>query len=208
MTFIGFILASLLGLFGRLKFGNAPHHPDPNDPTRDIANDGKPVWYAFLFFLGLVVAVHGDVAHWQPWVAAVLVSIVLTAGWNPGQGSWLRPGNGSKDDENIFNRIVPLVAFGQPPGSVWYCCAGMGIRYGLVTVLAAGAMWAANTWLGTTYSLGYAPVGFLATPVMLLLVALHWERWNLKPWIDARYHNGPFEAAIGALIYGGLALAS
>lgn len=203
----GVIIAATLGAFLRLLYGGAPHRPDPASP-HDRQLDGwlhKGPCYVFMWLLGALVLLLDTT--WQGLVAPALVSAALAAGWNPGHGSYLNPGNGSRDDETVFRWLVPWVAGGQPPGSVWYCCAGMGLRYGAATLLAAGAMLVCNTWLGTDYSLWYGAVGFLACPIMLALHVARWQAWVWRPWLDPYWHNGPFEIAIGALLYGGLAFA-
>lgn len=200
------IWAAIYGGLLRLLYGGAPHVPDPADPAKQLPGFHKGPAYALFVVTGAIALLHRPVT-WQGIAAALLVSLMLAAGWNPGHGSYLNPGNGSPDNETLIRPLVRFVAFGQPAGSVWYCCAGMGVRYGLQTAFTGLVMWNCNGWLGTSYGLWYAAAGLLACPVILLLWAIKWQRWAILPaWLGPQFNNGSFEAGVGALLYGSLAL--
>lgn len=150
------------------------------------------VGYVPLFAIGYLLTYQNGV-----W-AGLVVALVACLGWNPGHGSYMVPGNGSADDEEVAP-VVRLLAkpFGWPAGSVPYCLLGIGVRYGLATALTALAMAACNTWLGSDFGLWYAAVGLLATPLLagLMVIKNAQTRWTA------------FEIGIGALVYAGLALA-
>lgn len=184
-------LLAVIGALLRAEFGGTPLH--------------TPRWlvYTLMIVLGYRCLggfyLHGDALY-----SALLVSIAVAAGFSPGHGSYLHPGNGSPDNEFIAP-LVRLLSL-WPEGSVDYCCIGMGLRYGLATCAAAIVMLGCDIWLHAHFSLWFAAVGFLCGPIMFALAKAHWERWKVGSYIDPTTANRPFELLLGLTIYGGLAL--
>lgn len=198
----------ILGAWDRLIYGGAPHVQDFSRlPDIKQYNGWLPSSLAsiLMFVLAFSILFPADRVTWQLLLGTAVVALLHTLSWNPGHGSYLNPGNGSQDDEVLFNKLVPLVACKSSPGSVTYCCIGMGVRYGAVSVLTAVAMFASNMWLCTDFNLWFGLVGFLAGPIMYFCHWAEWHTWNTKGgWFNHQFHNGPFEALMGAVWYGGL----
>lgn len=138
-------------------------------------------WAALVMFLALGVGVFWE----HGLLPALIVSAVLTAGWTAPHGKWLGP----------------------KPDTLIECCKGMAARYGLQTLGAGLAMVGCNYFLGAHFMPWVALCGFLAGLVMLALYFAHWELWTLKPVFDPWRGNNPFEAFVGALIYGAMTFA-
>jgi len=203
------VLVAAAGGFLRTLYGGAPHVPDPVDATKQLKGWLYSVeTYPFFFALSVLVLAH--LTHPNTWGQAlgiVIVSFLMAAIWNPGHGSYLNPGNGSADNELVFNKITPLLSFGARPGSVRYCCVGMGVRYGLATCLVGLGMYCTNQFLGTNFNLLYSVVGWFAGLGMYGLYLGKWWTWDTKNhWINHNYANVPFEIYVGALLNGGLVL--
>lgn len=212
------ILIVLVGLsvglaagIGRLLYGGAPHFPDWSKLPEIRQLPGwlpSAATYPLFFLLGMATLyLYTPQDGWPTVGGCAIVAAILSAGWNPGHGSYLNPGNGSLDNEVLFNKLVPLIAVKSSPGSVSYCCIGMAVRYGLISVLTAGAMFLTNMYLNTEFSLWYALVGWLAGPWMYVCHKTNWwQKDTPDGWYNHNFHNGPFEEGIGWIMFGGLFL--
>lgn len=198
------VIAALIGAFLRLLYGGAPHVQDPAGAVGVQLRGwlGKGWCYALFFLLGWITLLVDN--NFEHVAACAVISIWLAAGWNPGHGSYLNPGNMSPDNEDLTRWWTRMLSFGAPAGSVHYACTGMAVRYGFQTLLVASVMLICNTFLETHFNLWYGLVGFGAGPIMYALHLAKWQKWKLGSWVDPVFHNGPFELAVGALLYGTL----
>ncbi len=226
------VIRAIAGAYTRLLFGGAPHTPDPDRPGQQLRGWlGKGPCYAIFVLLTLtaIVTLPTDAPNFaammiaiagepRPYVGYLIVAVVSAAGWNAGHGSYLNPGTRTHLDNEEVRGIVRFVArllgieeMRDGRATVAYDILGMSIRYGIPTLATGLVMFICQRVLGSELPGWwlYAPIGFLAGPIMY---GLHLARWSegvfvIKPWLDPYFHNGPFEIAIGALIVGAAPLA-
>ncbi len=198
---VALALALTAGPFARYMYGG------------HVKGMGKPWAWMLMFALGIAVSGAPDV------LPAALVSAAIIFVFNPGHGSYMRPGQRNHPDNEplrsvtraigrIFRwsdlTVTDFVVDGKPMkglrSDAAYDYLGLSVNYGLTMfAVAFGVMAPVNVFLDGSYNcFVFASMGWVAGPLYAVV-----GRFVREPM--ARWTAG--ELAFGGLVYTALVLA-